>query len=120
MKKILYIIIGAMCLGCSSKKLAKNSDIRDSMVVVFGYKELSIEDSVVILYDSFKLYKDSFSPIYNVNTKSVIFMRSKCTCKYGDFKVNAKGDTLFCVEDNYEKYVSAKEWHKYYEQFKEH
>lgn len=56
MKKILYIIIGIMCLGCSSKKQVKEKDSKDSIVTVFDMRDNRIK----IPLDSFLLIKDSF------------------------------------------------------------
>lgn len=55
MKKLLYIIICVMCLGCSLKKQPKSNDSNDSIVTI-----ISSGDDIKLPLDSFLLLKDSF------------------------------------------------------------
>ena len=119
MKKLLYLLcLLFIIVGCTYKRQSNTHKQKDSIVMVYGFGKLPIDSGVKMLYKDFSAYKDSFMPIYDEVTKAIVFMRSKCGCKYGDWYVNSEGDTLFCVEDGYAKYVPAKEWHEYYERFK--
>ncbi len=119
MKKILYILlIIFICISCSHKSQSTVKTLEDSTVWVYGFAKLPIDSAVKMSYKEFQAYKDSFAPIYDNTAKCIVFMRNKCSYKYGEWYVSDTGDTLFCVEDGYAKYVSAKEWHEYYERFK--
>lgn len=120
MRKIVYLILVLFVLfSCTHRVQTKKNTQTDSVVVVYGFAKLPIDSGVEMPYKKFIAYKDSFMPIYDTETKRIVFMRSKNNCKYGDWYVDASGDTLFCVEDGLAKYVSAEEWHKYYEEYKE-
>lgn len=54
MKKIFYIIICIMCLGCSLKKQPKNDSSNDSVEIWAG------DSNIVLSKDSFLQVKDSF------------------------------------------------------------
>lgn len=118
MKKLIYLsIVLTLAIGCTHKSCPKVQE-KDSIVTVFGFAKMPIDSSIRMPYRKFTVYKDSFMPVYDTASKKVIFMRSKCNDKYGDWYINNNGDTLFCVEDGYAKYVSSEEWHEYYERFK--
>lgn len=120
MKKLFYILcVLLIVISCSHKRQSQSTAHEDSMVMVYGFGKLPIDSGVEVPYKEFSTYKDSFTLIYDEVTESMVYMRSKCGCKFGDWYVDSEGDTLFCVEDNYAKYVSAEEWHEYYERFKD-
>ncbi len=119
MTKLLSIMcLLLMAVGCTHKKLSGDNTQKDSMVVVYGFAELPIDSGIEMPYKELKAYKDSFAPIYDNNTGNIVFMRSKCRHKYGDWYVDDSGDTLFLVDEIFHQYVSAAEWHKYYESYK--
>lgn len=118
-KLIFFLFLLFLTMGCSYKKHPTENAQEDSLATVYGFAKLPIDSGIKMPYKEFIAYKDSFMPIYDEITHNIVFMRSKCSCKYGDWYVDVSGDTMFCVEDGYAKYVSAEEWHEYYEKYKE-